>query len=167
MRRRFLGESTSTPAQAQAANVPNAIPYAQGGNVVQGRGLYFSYATPNIASLAAAAATTNVIQFDNNSIFTWLRTVVQCDIAGAAITSGAIIVPLVNIQITDTGTGMSFMNGVVPIPTLAGDARLPYVLPTPQLIQPNASFQFSFTNFSAATTYANLRLVLQGFRTFQ
>lgn len=160
--RRFLGDSTITTQPP-----PNAIPYNSGGNLVQGRGLFFSYNTPAIASLANGATSTVTIQFDNNSIFTWLRACVRADIAGAVQTPSSMVIPLVTLQITDTGTGMSFMNGPTAVEAIAGTGQLPYVLPTPQLIQPNASLQFAFSNYSSATTYANLQFILQGFRTFQ
>lgn len=157
---------TIPPAPSSAPNV-NAIPAAAGGNATQGRGLEFVYQTPSIAALANGAATTVTIQFDNNSVFTWLRTTVVADLAGAAQTNNGIILPLVNLQITDTGNGMSFMNAPIPLIALAGTASLPFILPTPQFVQPNASYQFQFFNYSAGTTYNNLRFQMHGFRTFQ
>jgi hypothetical protein len=154
-----------TPVNLPAA--PAAVPMNQGGNAAQGRGLEFVYQTPIISSLAAGAASTVTIQYDNNSVFTWLRSTVVADLAGAAQTNSTIVVPLVTLQITDTGNGMSFMNAPIPLSAIAGTASLPFILPTPQFIQPNASFQFAFVNYSAATTYLNLRFQMHGFRTFQ
>jgi hypothetical protein len=155
-----------TPAMQNPDGTWNAVPAGVGGGNVQGRGLVFQYQTPNIASLAAGASSTVVIQFDQNSQFNWLRTTVSADIAGAVETSSSYVLPLCTLQMTDTGSGMSFQNAPVPIFTIAGTGQLPYVLPTPQLIQSNASYQFAFNNYSAATTYTNLRIQLQGFRIF-
>lgn len=161
------GTPVTIPGPGSAPSVNSGIPAAAGGNSTQGRGLEFVYQTPSIASIAAGAATTVTIQFDNNSVFTWLRTTVVADLAGAAQTNNGIILPLVNLQITDTGNGMSFMNSPIPLIALAGTASLPFILPTPQFVQPNASYQFQFFNYSAATTYNNLRFQMHGFRTFQ
>lgn len=143
------------------------VPANAGGNATQGRGIFFTYQTPSVASLAAGASSgAQIIQFDNNSTFTWLRTCVAADIAGAVQTVSSIVVPLVTLQITDTGNGMSFMNAPIPLEAIAGSAQLPFILPVPQFIQPNASYSFNFTNYSAATTYANLRVQLIGMRVF-
>lgn len=128
------------------------------------RRFWFTYQTPNIATIAAAAAATNVIQFDNDSVFEWIKTTVVADIAGAVQTASSLVIPLATLQIQDTGTGSYYSNAAIPLAACAGDARLPFVLPAPQFIQPNASLQFTWANYSAATTYANLRVQLQGFK---
>lgn len=163
--------SPQVAAALAASATPNGVPSQAGGGNVQGRGLYFTYQTPVIATLAPGAATTNTIQFDQNSVFNWLRTTFTVDIGNAATTVGTLIAPFVTMQITDTGNGMSFMNGPIPLISMAGfKAELPYVLPTPQLVQSNASYQFQWASFSTAgggnQTYANLRLQLHGYRIF-
>ena len=162
------------PAAAAAlaqAGSNQGVPSQAGGGNVQGRGLYFTYQTPVIASLAPGAATTNTIQFDQNSVFNWLRTTFTVDLTNAAETIGTLVNPFVTLQITDTGNGMSFMNGPIPLTSMAGfKGELPYVLPTPQLVQSNASYQFQWASFSSAgggnQTYTNLRLQLHGYRIF-
>lgn len=150
-----------------AAIASSAVPANAGGALVQGKGLDFKYQTPIIASLANGASQQVTIQFDQNSSFNWLRTTYTVDLAGAAETESAIIVPLVTVQITDQGSGMSFMNAPIPVYSIAGaTGSLPYVLPTPQLIQPNASYVYQFANYSAGTTYTNLRLQFHGYRIF-
>ena len=155
----------ATPVAAPGANVPS---YA-GGNSVQGKGIAFTYQTPNVASLAPSASSgAQNIQFDNNSTFLWLRSTFSVDISEAALTSGSFVIPLVTVQITDTGNGMCFMNAPVPLFDIAGwSGELPYILPTPQFIQANASYSFSFTSYVATgTTYTNLRMQLHGYRMF-
>lgn len=161
---------SAAAALAQGAT-PNGVPSQAGGGNVQGRGLYFTYQTPNVASLAAGAATAVTIQFDQNSVFNWLRTTFTVDKANAAQTSSTQPIPFVTLQITDTGNGMSFMNGPIPLYSMAGyEGNLPYVLPTPQLVQSNASYQFQWASYSTAgggnETYTNLRLQLHGYRIF-
>jgi hypothetical protein len=161
---------SAAAALAQAAT-PNGVPSQAGGGNVQGRGLYFTYQTPVIASIAPGAATAVTIQFDQNSVFNWLRTTFTVDKTNAAQTSSTQPIPFVTLQITDTGNGMSFMNGPIPIYAMAGlEGNLPYVLPTPQLVQANASYQFQWASYSTGgggnETYTNLRLQLHGYRIF-
>lgn len=159
-----MGRFGNAPIAAVPATISSPNVDAQ--RYMQGRRFFYIYQTPNIASLAAAASSTNTIQFDVDSIFTWMRIAFFCDLAGAAITSGARILPLVTMQVTDTGSGTNFFNNAIPIPSIGGDGALPFVMPTPQFVQPSASLQFAFTNYSAATTYANLRIQLIGFKVY-
>ncbi len=124
----------------------------------------FTYQTPNIASLAAGSATTNSILFDNDSVFEWTKLTMFTDLAGAAITNSSIVIPLVTLQIQDTGQGAYYSNAAIPLGAYAGAFGLPYVLPAPQYIAPNATLQFTWANYSAATAYANLRVQLHGFK---
>lgn len=151
-----------------AAAVPTSAPDRNVDNerYVQGRRFKFSYQTPNVAAIAAAGTATVVIQFDLDSVFTWLRTTVFADIAGAVQTTDSQVLPLVTCLITDTGSGQAFSNAPIPLPSIAGSGQLPYVEPSPQYIQPNTSLQFQFANFSAATSYANLRVQLHGFKIY-
>jgi len=164
-----VAQALSQSPQSNAQNL--GVPSQAGGGNVQGRGLYFTYQTPVIAALAPGAATTSTIQFDQNSVFNWLRTTFTVDKTNAVQTGSSQPIPFVTLQITDTGNGMSFMNGPIPIYSLAGlEGNLPYVLPTPQLVQANASYQFQFASYSTAgggnETYNNLRLQLHGYRIF-
>jgi hypothetical protein len=144
------------------------VPSNAGGALVQGKGLWFEYQTPIVASLAPGASAQRTIQFDQNSSFNWLRTTYSVNVTGDAEEASLLILPLVYLQITDQGNGMSFMNSPIPLYCLAGTAQLPYVLPTPQLIQPNASFIYQFTSFAAGggSTYINLNVQFHGYRIF-
>lgn len=160
-RRRQFGELSPTGVPISAANRN-----ADHERYVEGRRFKFSYQSPNVSSLAAAAQSTVALQFDLDSTFVWLRTSFFVDIAGAVQTISSQVLPLVTVLITDTGSGQAYMNAAIPIPSIAGTAQLPYVEPSPQFIQPNTSLQFQFTNFSNATTYANLRLQMHGYKVY-
>lgn len=129
-------------------------------------GIFFIYQTPNIAALAPAANSPQPLQFDQDSNFVLQKISYFCDIAGAVQTDSTRVLPLVTLQITDSGNSQGFMNAPVPIPAFLGDGRLPFVLPQPMVIRPNATLQFNFTNYSAGTTYANLRIDLIGIKRF-
>ena len=131
------------------------------------RAIPFWYQTPNVAALAFGANTQVALPFDQDSWFIWQKITVFCDIAGAALTDSTRILPLVTVQLIDSGNAGGFMSGPVPIPALMGDGRLPLILPAPFLISPNRTLTFNFTNYSAATNYANLRVQLHGIKRFQ
>jgi hypothetical protein len=130
------------------------------------KGIFFVYQTPNIAALAPAASNPQVIQFDQDSNFLLTKIAYFVDLAGAVQTDSSRVLPLITLQITDSGNSQGFMNAPVPIPALLGDGRLPFVLPQPLIVRPNATLQFSFTNYSAATTYNNVRIDLIGVKRF-
>lgn len=146
------------------AGMTNRQPRAPG----EVRRFFMIYNTPAIASIAAATGTaTNTINFAQDSSFVWIKSVFFCDLAGAAVTSGARIIPLVNLQITEQGSGQSYFDSPTPLQSLAGDSgSLPFILPAPQLIAPNTTLVFSWSNYSAATAYANLRLQMIGWKVY-
>ncbi len=150
----------------QPANMPQgAIARDQYGVTSTNKNrFFFIYQTPNIASIANGVTTTNSILFDQDSVFEWTKITVFTDLAGAAIPSNGIIIPLVTMNIQDTGQGAYYSNTAIPLGVYAGAWGLPYVLPAPQFIAPNATLQFTFNNYSAATTYNNLRVQLHGFK---
>jgi hypothetical protein len=148
------------------------VPAHFGGNAVQGKGIFFSYATPLLASLATSATSSaQNIQFDANSVFVWLRSTCSVTLTaaggGASLTLSAIPVPNITVSIQDTGKGASFMNTPVPVWQVASvNPGLPYILPTPQLIQANAVFSWTFANIDTAQEYYNIQYQLHGFRLF-
>jgi hypothetical protein len=162
-------QGVAVPAVPAGSAASMAVPSNAGGALVQGKGLDFKYQTPIIASLAPGASQQRTIQFDQNSSFNWLRTTYSVNITGTAEEASLLVLPLVTLQITDQGNGMSFMNSPIPLYTIAGgQGSLPYVLPTPQLIQPNASFIYQFTSYAAGggSTYINLQVQFHGYRIF-
>ena len=157
-----------TPGARGGAGVPSTM----GGNAVQGTGIWFSYATPQLASLAGTATAGSInIQFDANSVFVWQRSTFFATLTaaggGASLTNAAVPTPNIDVSITDTGKGASFSNTPIPVWHIAStNPGLPYILPTPQLIQANATFSWTFTNFDTAQEYFNLQFVLHGYRIF-
>lgn len=160
--RRFMGAAT-----VSAALTSTTDPNREYQRYTEGRRVKFIYQTPNISSIANAGSTTNTIQFDVDSQFVWVKTTVTADIAGAVQTEDSLVVPLVTLLITDLGSGQNFMNAALPVQSLAGlSGELPYIEPSPQMIAPNSSLQFQWANYSNATTYANLRVQLHGYKVY-
>jgi hypothetical protein len=166
-----LGDAGGGPGSASGLPstgmpLPSGIPAQGGGSIVQGDGFYYIYDIIPAASIAAAAVSTVTQQFDQVTVFKWVRTTFYVDLAGAAQTESTRVLPLVTLKITDIASGFSFMNNAVPLFDMAGSGELPYVLPTPQFILANAVLQFSFTNISNATTYTALQIQLHGYKLY-
>lgn len=112
----------------------------------------FTYTLP-VTSIASGATATDFIQIEAESDFLIQKLSYFADIAGATQTLSSVVVPLVSIVILDTGSGRQIMNNAVPIPSLFGDGREPYILPIPKLFTKNSRINVTFANFSAGTTY--------------
>lgn len=161
-----FGDAPPSAMPGPGAPMPGmaALPEDQYGPYTKNVKFWFTYQTPNIASIAAAASSTNSIVFDNDSAFEWTKITVFADIAGAVQTASSIVLPLATVQIQDTGQGAYYSNAPIPLACYMGQLGLPYVMPAPQIIAPNATLQFNWNNYSAATTYANLRMQLHGWK---
>lgn len=120
----------------------------------------------DFSALAAATSATGNINIQSDSDFVLQKLMYFADVAAAAQTSGAKIVPLCTIVITDTGSGRQLMESAVSIPSLFGTGELPFILPTPRLFQARSTIAITVANFSAATAY-NLRLSFCGYKVYR
>ena len=128
---------------------------------------YFWYAA-RITGLSSAAPTGSaIISLDSDSDFYCIATSYQADIAGAALTESGNLIPLVNVQVTDTGSGKALMNTPIPIGALAGDGKRPYRLARPRVFLANATLQLAFTSYVAAGTTYNITFVLHGYKVYR
>lgn len=127
---------------------------------------FYSY-TLSIPSLAAGATATDVVNIENDSQFVWIKSTYFADIAGGAQTENTRVIPLINMQITDSGSARQFFDEAQPINSIAGQGAIPFILPAPFIFNNNANINASFTNFSNATTYINIKLTLHGFRVYE
>ncbi len=125
---------------------------------------FFAY-TLAFAGLVAGAASQGAIQIQADSDFELSKFTMFADIAAAAETEATRVLPLVTIQITDTGTGRALFSSPLPIPAIMGDGRIPFILPVPKIFSANASVAIQVANFAVATDY-NLRLLLIGAKIF-
>lgn len=122
---------------------------------------YFIYRTPP-TSLAASASATAQISINAEGDFVLTKMSYAADVAGAAQTDSSRVIPLVNVSLTDSGSGRNLQNFPVPISTMAGSEGLPFNLPVPRVFKANSNLSITFTNSSAATTY-NVTLCLIGY----
>jgi hypothetical protein len=115
--------------------------------------------------IAAGITQTDAIPIEADSNFILEKLAYFADIAAAAQTQSTQVLPLVTIQIQDTGSGRNLMANPIPIPSIFGFGYLPFVLPKPRIFMRNTTIQITFTNFSAATSY-NVQLAFIGYKVY-
>jgi len=126
---------------------------------------YFGY-TVNLGALAAAAVANANLAISADSDFWWTGLTYQTDLAGAAVTEATRPIPLITVQITDTGSGRQLYNNPTPLGNVAGTGPLPYRLIHPRFFARSTTIQINATNYSAGTTYTNTFLTFIGFKIF-
>lgn len=130
---------------------------------------YFWYSHTPISTLASTApVATAFINLDADSDFYCVALSYQASIADAVLTESSNVLPLVRLQITDTGSGKSLMNTPMPLTAMAGDGKRPYRLVRPRVFLANATIQLAFASYVAAgTTYSDLQVVLHGYKVYR
>lgn len=114
----------------------------------------------------AGETQTGFIQIEADSDFLIQKLAYFSNIAGAAQTFNTIDIPLCTILIVDTGSGRQIMNNPVPVTSMFGDGRLPYILPTPKLFVKNSRINVTLFNFSASTEYDDVWINFEGKKIF-
>jgi hypothetical protein len=126
---------------------------------------FFVYGIDFLA-LTALSVSQSSIQIQADSTFELQKLSFFADVALAAQTQGTRILPLVTLQITDSGTGRNVFSTDLALPSVMGDGQIPFILPVTKMFKPNTSLLVSVTNFSATEDY-NLRLSLIGAKIFR
>ncbi len=127
---------------------------------------FFTY-TLSLTSIIAGATGTDTVNIENDSQFVWTKTTYFVDEAGADQTDSSRVIPLINVQITDSGSARQFFNTPQPISSIAGQGNIPFILPAPFIFRNNSNINATFTNYNAVTTYDNVFLSLHGFRVYE
>ena len=117
-------------------------------------------------NLLSGSTQVGFIQIEADSDFLIQKLAEMTDINGASQTVTTQIVPIVKVVIVDTGSGRQLMNQAVPVSSIFGSGKLPYILPTPKLFVKNSRINVTVENFSAGTNYANLFLSFEGKKIF-
>lgn len=118
------------------------------------------------AALAAAGTASDSFNVDTGSAFVLQKMTCFADIAAAAQTADSRVLPLVKIQLRDSGSSRNWFNAELPIPLLFGTGEIPFILPVQRLVEPGSVVSAQFTNYSSATTY-NIYLALIGTRLYR
>lgn len=119
----------------------------------------------NALNMAPGANVNANIQIQADSDFKLIKLSVFSDIALAAQLSGTLVIPLVTVQIVDTGSGRQLFSQPIPIPALFGSGMLPHILPVPRIFKARTNIALQFANYDAAATY-NIRMAFEGSKIF-
>lgn len=149
-------------------NQPPAVPY-QGPvfNPRDGKEDYFFYVTTPAGISSVATPQQSLIQFDADSDFLWIATSYQASIAGALLTEATNVIPLVNVLMSDGGSGKYLSNAPLPLAAIAGDGKRPYRLIGPRVMQPSSTLNFNWTAAVVAGTTYNITLILHGIKRYR
>ena len=141
---------------------PPVAPRRQGG--VQYVEDFFAY-TLVFSAMAPGDVDQQSIQIQADSHFKWTKATFQADIAADAYLDGTRPIPLISLQITDSGSGRQLFFNPLPVETIFGTGQLPFILPIPRIFMARSTIQVVASNFDAAVTY-NLRLAFIGTKIF-
>lgn len=130
-------------------------------------------------ALAASGNATDTIQIEADSNFILQKlsyfavvnglnpdlTVATTILFTGGLTAEQRILPLVTVQLTDTGSGRQLMQEGIPIPSMFGHEGLPYVLNNPRLFLRNTTIQVNFVNADTVNAY-DIRLAFHGYKVY-
>lgn len=124
---------------------------------------FFVY-TMAVTALAPAGTGNDTVNIQADADFICTKMTMMADVAGAGQTFNTFVVPLVRVQLTDTGSGRNLFDEAVDISSIGGSGMFPYMLPVTRRFSANSTIQATFNNYDAAQTYANVRLYLHGYK---
>lgn len=125
---------------------------------------FYTYST-FIATLAAGATSNQTIQIQADSDFEWVMSTWFAYKDGQAEPFiDGMQVP-VTVLITDGGSGRQLMSGAVPISTIAGNGKQPFINPIPRKFMAKSTVNLTFTNFDAGQ-YDNIYFNMIGRKLF-
>lgn len=128
---------------------------------------FFVYTTNPVVLVCSAAAPVaqGQVPIQTDSDFELMEITYAADIAAAAQTDSTRVIPLVTLQIVQSGTGIDIMGNPIALSGLAGDGRLPFILPESKIWPASSSMLVTLTRFAAAVDY-NIRLAFIGRKLF-
>lgn len=126
---------------------------------------FFVYELDFAALLHGTTSVPNSFTVQADANFLWQYGCFFADVAAAAQTVGTQPIPLVTCTIQDQGSGRQLMSGGVPLYSMFGFGREPFVLPTPRFFRAQTQVTVALTNFDAAADY-NIRLSFIGTKLF-
>lgn len=126
---------------------------------------YYVYGV-TIAALAAGVTNTQNIQVQADSDFEWIMSTVSGNLHGSAEPwLDTSIIP-VTLLVTDAGSGRQLEQLAVPITTVAGTGKQPFILPVSRRFKSKSSITLAFTSFSASQ-WDNIFFNMIGRKIFQ
>ncbi len=118
------------------------------------------------ANLAAGGVAQTSIQIDAGTDFYLIALSFQAQVnAAGGLTDSSTPIPLVTVQLNDSGSTRNLFSLATPIGAVAGDGKRPYRLIRPRVFRANSALAFTFTS-TDTVIYSHLYLALHGYRKF-
>lgn len=116
-------------------------------------------------ALAPGDQQTDNVAIEADANFILVKISGFASIADAAQTYNTRVVPLVTLQIFDTGSGRNLLNGDTAWSNIVGWGEIPYILPIRRKWKANSNIRATAISFDAAATY-DLKLSFSGIKDF-
>ena len=126
---------------------------------------WYVYSTPEPFTVAALASISSNINFEAESDFYILKISGFADIAAAAQNYDTRVVPLITLEITDSGSNRNLVDAGTAWSNIVGWGEIPYILPLPRKMRGNSNLRINATSFDAVNAY-NLRLSFSGIKDY-
>lgn len=131
---------------------------------------FFTYEADTLTNYAAGVApdAQAVMTFNiaKDSDFFWTKFNCFATVASDGTLVDAEQLAGVNITLINVTNGRQYMNNPVPIPSLCGSGRLPFILPVATLWEALTTIQITLQNVTDNVTYSNLQLSFLGIKAF-
>jgi len=115
--------------------------------------------------LAGGESGSGSINIQADSDFQIQKMTYFATITNANQTDATRVIPLVTTVITDQGSGRQLMNDAVAISNMFGTGEIPFILPTPKIVQARSTINVDVNNLTSGTTY-DIRLSFIGTKLF-
>lgn len=120
----------------------------------------FDIASTNVAGV------NETIQIGDDGDFYCTCFTYQAEIAGALLTEATNVIPLVTMNLIDTGSGRNLMNDPVPLGAVAGDGKRPMRFGRPRIFTRNSTIQLKFFPFLVAGTTYTIQFIMGGYKNY-
>lgn len=128
---------------------------------------YFEYAVQVDAISTLIPNVSTPLQIENDSDFFWIATTYQATIAAATLTEATNVLPQVDLEMQDSGSGRNFQNRPIPLTGIAGDGKRPFRLIRPRRFGANTVINMKWSNAVAAGTEYRIKFVLCGYKIYR
>lgn len=118
-------------------------------------------------NLAAGGTSNPTLQIDSGTDFYLIALSYQAQVnAAGGLEESTNPVPLVTVQMNDSGSTRNLFNIAAPVGAIAGDGKRPGRLIRPRIFRALSNVVFTFTSLEPSVVYAHLYLLLWGYRKF-
>lgn len=127
---------------------------------------YFIYSL-NVGSVASLATVNASLTIQADSDFDWVMATVAGNLHGNSEPwTDATIIPI-TVLVTDGGSGRVLMSSGVPLTSLAGTGKQPFINPVVRRFKAKSTVNFGFTSYDPTTAWDNLFFNLIGRKIFE